>query len=409
MTLPERIRTLEVDANGAECGQLTRASRYVFTYRRDDPRQPAVGLLMPASTLVYEDGALFPVMDQNLPEGYLFERIRAAYPKQQLTPMHLLALMGTNAIGRIGYRLPDTVVPAAPPRHVDRSEILRAPASDALFDDLVRAYLLTGIGLAGVQPKIMVPDRATLAVPNLIVKSAGSSYPGLAANEFMCLNVARHAGMRVPSFELSDSGELLVLERFDVLPDGSRLGFEDVAALMGLQVHDIHHGERKYLGSYERVVEVLRLVNVSHEDIARFYEQLTLSIMVRNGDAHLKNFGVLYTDAHDVRLSPLYDVVTTSIYAFERAPGGPLVEDRTLALKLFRGRRGSRAYPTTEELLRFGSEVCGVRQPQGVIDRIASAMVAALDEARTDARVPNQLVAKMADAWQHGLAHATRK
>ncbi len=46
-----------------------------------------------------QSNALFPVMDQNLPEGYLFQRIRESYPKQPLTAMHLLALAGENGIG----------------------------------------------------------------------------------------------------------------------------------------------------------------------------------------------------------------------------------------------------------------------------------------------------------------------
>ena len=34
-----------------------------------------------------------------------------------------------------------------------------------VFDDLVRAYLNTGAGIAGMQPKIMVPDRVSVPVP----------------------------------------------------------------------------------------------------------------------------------------------------------------------------------------------------------------------------------------------------
>ena len=65
-----------------------------------------------------------------------------------------------------------------------------------------------------------------------------------------------------------------------------------------------------------------------------------------NGDAHLKNFGVLHTHVGDARLSPLFDVVTTSIYTYTRYPGGPELEDRTLALKLLVGKGRTRAYPT---------------------------------------------------------------
>lgn len=41
--------------------------------------------------LQYGSKALFPVMDQNLPEGHLYELLRALYPKQPLTAMHCSA------------------------------------------------------------------------------------------------------------------------------------------------------------------------------------------------------------------------------------------------------------------------------------------------------------------------------
>lgn len=39
------------------------------------------------------------------------------------------------------------------------------------LDVLVQAYLGIGTGIAGVHPQIMVPDRATVPVPYLIVKT----------------------------------------------------------------------------------------------------------------------------------------------------------------------------------------------------------------------------------------------
>jgi len=40
-----------------------------------------------------------------------------------------------------------------------------------------------------------------------------------------------------------------------------------------------------------------------------------LNCALRNGDAHLKNFGIVYDDVlGEARLSPVYDLVTTSIY-----------------------------------------------------------------------------------------------
>ena len=128
--------------------------------------------------------------------------------------------------------------------------------------------------------------------------------------------------------------------------------------------------------------------------------------MVRNGDAHLKNFGVLYRHAADIWLAPMFDVVTTAIYPYQRYPGGPELEDRTLALKLFAGRHQTRAYPSVQELHDFGRRVCGVSQPGQVLTTIAQAMHQTLAAARGDTRVPAPLLAKMQAAWETGLAYA---
>ena len=406
--LPDRIPQLEVSIGDVPCGQLIKRSTYEFRYL--DPRtdQPAVALLMPASRqLTWQDGDLFPVMDQNLPEGDLYMRLRALFPKQPLTPMHLLALAGTNGIGRLGFRLPDA--PSAPPAPpITRAELLKTAFTPEVFDDLVQAYLGTGAGIAGMQPKVMVPDRATVPVPTLIVKSAGPAYPGLAANEFLCLRAAQRAGIATPVFDLSDDGQMLVLDRFDLETAANghleRLGFEDIAALAGLRVRDVL-SDRKYQGSYQRVAELLKQLQLPRENLHRFFEQVAFTVMVRNGDGHLKNFGVLYHSAADVRLAPMFDVVTTTIYRYTRYAGGPELEDRTLALKLFAGRHQSRAYPTTDELVAFGRRVCEVSDPGEVLQRIAVAMDDVLRKAARDARIPKELLRQMRVAWREGMAH----
>ena len=408
--LPEKIRLLNVSiGDAAQAGQLLRASTYEFRYLAPDPHQATVALLMPpGERLTWQDGELFPPMDQNLPEGDLFMRIRQLFPKQPMTPMHLLALIGRNGIGRLGYSLPDQAAPALP-RALSKRELLSTRYTPEVFNELVAAYLSTGAGIAGMQPKIMVPDRPTVPIPSLIVKAASTAYPGLAANEYLCLTAARHAGIDVPSFALSDDGQMLILDRFDLVvhDDGrvERLGFEDIAALAGLRVRDVL-SDRKYQGSYQRVAELLRQFQLHSNNLYRFFEQVAFSIMVRNGDAHLKNFGLLYRSREDVWLAPLFDVVTTSIYKYAQSPGGPELEDRTLALKLFAGKHRTKAYPTTEELIDFGRRVCGVAQPADVISRLAHAMRKTLEEAKADARVTGALLRQMAQVWENGYAYA---
>jgi serine/threonine-protein kinase HipA len=402
MILPEKLRRLDVRIGGEPGGELWQQSQLLFKYLRDDPAQAAVGLLMPPTRLLYESNSLFPVMDQNLPEGFLFQQIRAAFPKQPLTALHLLALIGNNGIGRLGYQVPET--DASPPaRLLSRAELLHTAYSPEVFEALVRAYLSTGIGIAGVQPKIMVPDRATVPVPNLIVKAGSESFPGLAANEFLCLSAARRAGIETPVFDLSDDGQLLLIDRFDLDESDNRLGFEDVASLMGLCVRDTL-SDRKYYGSYEQIAESLKIIGLPAHDLRRFFEQVALTIMVRNGDGHLKNFGVLYRSEKDIRLSPLYDVVTTSIYRYTRYEGGAELEDRTLALRLFR-KSHSKAYPLRDELMHFGRVVCGVEQPDRVLQRIAAGMSETLAQMGTDERIPPLTLNDCGTAWRQGMMY----
>lgn len=403
--LPEKIKRLAISVGGQPTGDLIKESIYSFRYVGRPAPEQAISLLMPTTTLDYRDGDLFPVMDMNLPEGYLFQRILERFPKRQLTKMQMLAMSGDNGIGRLGYELEGH--PSPPKRErIDKQDLLRRNASD-VFEDLVDTYLGTSVGVAGVQPKVMLPSRAAIPVPDLIVKSAGADYEGLAANEFLCLLAARHAEIQQPTFDLSDDASLLVIERFDFGEDGHRLGFEDMAALRGERVHD-RLSNRKYKGSYEDIAEVVRLMGGRHTDLnlSRLFEQVALSVMVRNGDAHLKNFGMLYGDPEHPFLSPVFDVVTTSIYKLER-PGLEPTEDRTLALKLHSGRK-TRAYPTRDALISFGVSVCGVRDAQGVIDRIADGMSAALDAAAQDSRIDKDLLGRMREQWAMGQGYAMR-
>lgn len=409
--LPSKIRELSVSIGDmAHAGQLLKGAVYEFRYLRPEPDQAEVALFMPAAEqLTWQDGDLFPPMDQNLPEGDLFHRIREMFPKQPMTPMHLLALVGANGIGRLSYRIPGAEAPAAG-RTLSKQALLSLKFTPEIFDELVQAYLSTGVGIAGMQPKIMIPDRPTVPIPSLIVKAAGEAYPGLAANEFLCLKAAQRADISIPNVELSQDGQLLVVDRFDVIEhaDGrvERLGFEDIAALAGRRVRDVL-SDRKYEGSYQRIAELLQQLGLSQACLTRFYAQVAFSVMVRNGDAHLKNFGVLYRSGSDKWLSPMFDVVTTSIYRYRQSPQGPELEDRTLALKMFAGRHQTKRYPTTEELLDFGRRICGVTHPERTIAAIASAMSETLVEARSDDRIPAALLVQLNEAWSQGMAHAS--
>ena len=82
------------------------------------------------------------------------------------------------------------------------------------------------------------------------------------------------------------------------------------------------------------------------------------------------------------------------------------IPSRRVALKLFAGKGHTKAYPTTEELLLFGSKVCGVAKPALVLARIAEGMQKTLDQAGGDQRIPKDLLEKMRDTWTDGMTYA---
>jgi len=95
---------------------------------------------------------------------------------------------------------------------------------------------------------------------------------------------------------------MLVVERFDRTDDGNYLGFEDFCVFGGKRAAG------RYLGSYEELARKLAIFVApeNHPSAMRqLFGTVALSCAIRNGDAHLKNFGILYdSPGINVRLAP---------------------------------------------------------------------------------------------------------
>lgn len=404
-----KVKDLLVSTPQGASGHLLRESQYVFNYDRDARREAEISLTMPLRAQSYSSNALHPIFTMNRPEGWLeYELARRMAKFGHVDDMRLLSIIGTKQIGRLDLREPDAQVTPTRPQ-VKLQEILDSSASGQMFSMLADLYLESGI--SGVQPKVMIPDaalavdiRATVAQPNLIVKSGGGQYPGLAQNEFLCMDAARRSELDVPNFWLSRDGGIFVMERFDLGPEqdsGGRehLGFEDMAVLMGKTADTF--GNYKYEGSYENIAKAVQIFcgAAANASLEALFASVALSVMVRNGDAHLKNFGLLYEYPGapvPPRLAPVYDVVTTTVYEHEDRRTGRLVADRTLAIKLAK----SKSYPTREQMIRFGRDACRVAHPEQIIERIADGMMEALRE--NMGRVEQELCSRMQREWDAG-------
>ena len=314
--------SLAVWAADMRSGLLAREIRndYVFAYSQDADNSAQVSLTMPVRLESWVSRELHPIFQMNLPEGALLEAIRRAIAKViGDDDLSILRVTGGNQVGRNRFSLPGDDSPCIKETPQSLDELLTYPDTRELFHELVTRYAIRS-GISGVQPKVLLEatERGTLTSAGYIVKSWGSEYQYLAANEFFCMTAAKRAGLATPEFFLSDNGGLFIMRRFDITSNGAPIGFEDMCSLQALGT------AQKYSSSYERVAKSIKhFISGDQLMIAReqLFATLVLSVMLRNGDAHLKNFGVLYTSPlNAVTLAPVYDIVTTTAYIKKDVP-----------------------------------------------------------------------------------------
>lgn len=104
-----------------------------------------------------------------------------------------------------------------------------------------------------------------------------------------------------------------ITKRFDILPNGKKILIEDFATLCNK--NEQTDGKYfKYEGSYQDIAIALKQnVAAAPVDLDRFYRQIIFNYIFANGDAHMKNFSLVYAEG-EFRLSPAYDLLNTSLH-----------------------------------------------------------------------------------------------
>ena len=68
-------------------------------------------------------------------------------------------------------------------------------------------------------------------------------------------------------------------------------------------------------GNYAQIARILyEYTDNSLANVQQFARRLLVNILLANGDAHLKNWSVIYPDTITPTLSPAYDIVFTQAY-----------------------------------------------------------------------------------------------
>ena len=343
-------------------------NKHTMSYHPD--AQEALSLTMPLRNESYSYDGLHPIFQMNLPEGALREAIERATAKRYGSDdLTMLTILGDHQIGRLAYSLKDQPVASQSEPQLQLDELLNHQDAQ-LFNQLLAQYAQSS-GVAGVQPKVLmdIESHLTMNTEQYIVKSWGSEFPHLGCNEYLCMHIAKQAGLNVPETYLSNNGKLLISKRFDIsgLNDldgldalnkmGTAMGFEDFCVLQAKGTKE------KYDSSIEQCANTIRhFVSAEHQanDLADLFKLTLLNIRLRNGDAHLKNIGIQYDGLKGYyenkipkstrKLAPVYDIVSTA----------PYLPNDTMALTL----TGSKRWPKRKVLHDFGRQHCLLTQRQ---------------------------------------------
>ena len=354
--------SLHVKVLNQEIGTLVYENKeYIFDYTTQI-RDNFISLNMPVRSKSYVNYKLHPVFEMHLPEGYLLSIIKKHFSKLTKTDdFGLLKLMSSSINGRVSYYS----------KNKNKEETLNLknlihPKKENLFDELVSRFALNS-PLSGVQPKVLakVRDKATLPLQEYIVKSWGEDYTHLSLNEYFCMQVIKYAGIEVPEFYLSDDYKLFIMKRFDIKDDGSYLGFEDMCVLQAKQAQD------KYEGSYEQIAKTIKTFvspKNKKKSLNNFFKMVVINNLLQNGDAHLKNFGLVYEDITNIKLAPAYDVVCTTMY----------IKNDISALHLL----GSKKWWDKKFLLRFGKESCNLSPKEA--NTLFDECICAIEKTKTE-------------------------
>jgi serine/threonine-protein kinase HipA len=303
---------------------------------REDPNRPVLGL-------VFEDRPervhvasvrVAPWFSNLLPEGRLRDWIAAERDVNRQREIELLAHVGHDLPGAVRV-LPEGEIPI---------ELIWGYEPDTYSIEIPKDFHQPGIrfSLAGVAMKfsmIMWHDRLTIPAHgeggDWIVKMPDSSFRDVPLNEYAMMTLARAIGIDIPEIMLVPRERIdrrlpgsvwpeheefaYAIRRFDRDEHRGLVHIEDLA-----QVRNVYP-EQKYKGNFETVANLIYRGR-DIDSLIEFTRRLTFSVLISNGDYHLKNWSLIYRDGRVPALTPAYDLVSTAYYFI-----GERIED--LALK----------------------------------------------------------------------------
>ena len=297
------------------------SGRCVFTYDATylEARHPEVAFTLPRQEAPFVcEAGLHPFFDNLVAEGWLRNAQARALKIDPNDRFSLLLAFGRDCAGAV------SVIDPAP---------LKEPVID-MGDPATAAALASRGSLSGIQPKLLAVKEGNHYRParsnetsTYVAKLPSGTLRDIVENEYLVLQACRHLLPRDAIVDaviapLQDIGEkALLVRRFDRLPSGAKIHFEEFNQLLAHR-----SGDDKYDASYEDMASfIVNTPGCVPADAWRLFERVLACLLTGNTDAHLKNFAMLHT-ADGLRLAPAYDLIAAALFpeyrTFALAIGG---------------------------------------------------------------------------------------
>jgi serine/threonine-protein kinase HipA len=180
-------------------------------------------------------------------------------------------------------------------RRVEQGEQLPPALDDAL---------LHASSIGGARPKALLDDGDRRLIAKF--SSTTDSYP-IVKGEFVAMELARRAGLSVPTVELTSAlgRDALLIERFDRTPAGTRKALVSALTMLGLE---------EMTARYASYADLADLIRARFTDpgptLRELFARITFNILVGNNDDHARNHAAFW-DGNILTLTPAYDITPT--------------------------------------------------------------------------------------------------
>ena len=322
------METLTVYLNDRQVAWLTddngaMSLSYLPAYAADLRNEP-LSRTLPLRLESYGHQEIEPFLSGLLPDDIIRTRLGRILQIPRENTFAFLKAIGGECAGAIAFFAEGE----APVQANGRFRRLSDAEASAILDSLEKRPLDVGedgfrISGAGAQDKLIACwRRGTVFLPldgtpsTHIIKTAILDYPDSVENECFSMKLAGACGLSVARCRIAVLGgkRRYVCERYDrTEADGvvRRLHQEDFCQLLRVDP------KRKYevLGGpgIAESVRLMREMSLTAADTLEFLRRLVFNFLIGNGDAHGKNFSVLY-HGRKAALSPMYDVMSTVVY-----------------------------------------------------------------------------------------------